>query len=148
MAELLIRIKVLLGRAYPKESSLKRRSIYFIGKYQFDPSAQTLIYNEKIPLPESKSYDTAPSGSSIRKTLSNRESEILKRLCVNIGNIIEMRQLLIELWGDDSLYNARILHVFITKLRHKLAEDPSVSILNIRGVGYKLVMENPTPASL
>ncbi|MEL6591145.1 MAG: DNA-binding response regulator, partial [Bacteroidota bacterium] len=30
---------------------------------------------------------------------------------------------------------------FISKLRKKLAADPQVSIANIRGVGYKLIVE-------
>ncbi|WP_289227384.1 winged helix-turn-helix domain-containing protein, partial [Parabacteroides goldsteinii] len=33
----------------------------------------------------------------------------------------------------------RSLHVFITKLRHKLEKDPRIKILNVRGIGYKLV---------
>ena len=45
----------------------------------------------------------------------------------------------LELWGNDSFYNTRSLHVFITKLRHKLEKDPRIKILNVRGIGYKLV---------
>ena len=58
--------------------------------------------------------------------LSHRESEILKRLCNNRG--------------DDSFFNSRSLHVFITKLRHKLAKDSRVRIVNVRGIGYKLIL--------
>lgn len=32
-------------------------------------------------------------------------------------------------------------HVFIIKLRHKLDRDQQIRILNVRGVGYKLVRE-------
>jgi DNA-binding response OmpR family regulator len=31
------------------------------------------------------------------------------------------------------------MDVFITKLRKYLAVDPTVKILNIRGIGYKLI---------
>ena len=31
------------------------------------------------------------------------------------------------------------MDVFITKLRKKLKEDPSISIVNVRGFGYKLI---------
>ena len=41
--------------------------------------------------------------------------------------------------SDDSYFNTRSLHVFITKLRHKLSADTSIRIINVRGVGYKLV---------
>lgn len=45
-----------------------------------------------------------------------------------------------ELWGDDSFFNSRSLHVFITKLRHKLSQDKQIRIVNVRGIGYKLIV--------
>ena len=45
-----------------------------------------------------------------------------------------------DLWGDDSFFNARSMDVFITKLRKKLKADPSVQIVNLRGIGYKLII--------
>ena len=50
-----------------------------------------------------------------------------------------MRQLLLDLWGDDTFFNQRSLHVFITKLRHKLSKDERIRIVNVRGIGYKLI---------
>ena len=44
-----------------------------------------------------------------------------------------------ELWGDDSFFNGRSLDVFITRLRRYLRHDPQVQIVNVRGVGYKLL---------
>ena len=71
--------------------------------------------------------------------LSHREAEILRALCQHRGEVVESRGLLLALWGDDSIWNARSLHVFITKLRHHLHQDPSLRIVNVRGVGYKLL---------
>ena len=34
---------------------------------------------------------------------------------------------------------ARSLHVFVTRLRHRLASDPDIRLVNARGVGYKLL---------
>ena len=61
-------------------------------------------------------------------------------LCRNAGEIVPMKTLLVNIWGDDSFFNARSLHVFITRLRHRLAADPSIQLVNVRGVGYKLLM--------
>ena len=36
-------------------------------------------------------------------------------------------------------FNSRSLHVFITKLRHKLSQDEQIRIVNVRGIGYKLI---------
>lgn len=128
MAELLIRIKVLLARTSGANIS-HNKTVFQIGIFTFDSIAQTLtsVNNQLQDIPA-------------RQMLSNREAEILKRLCQSGQNILEMQQILIDFWGDDSLYNARCLHVFITKLRHKLSSDPSISILNVRGIGYKLVL--------
>jgi Response regulators consisting of a CheY-like receiver domain and a winged-helix DNA-binding domain len=63
----------------------------------------------------------------------------LERLCSNQNNIVENKAVLIELWGDDSFFNTRSLHVFIVKLRKKLALDPTIQIINIRGIGYKMI---------
>lgn len=69
------------------------------------------------------------------------ECEILRRLSLGRGTIVEIRTLLLDLWHDDSPYNRNSLHVFIHKLRRRLAADPHIRILNIRGLGYKLVVE-------
>ena len=29
----------------------------------------------------------------------------------------------------------------VTKLRHKLSKDESIKILNVRGIGYKLIID-------
>ena len=79
-----------------------RTEFYEIGLYTFYPKVQTLLI----------------AGESDK--LSYKESEILKRLCENENQPIYSKDILLSLWGDDSFYNARSLHVFITKLRHKL----------------------------
>ena len=71
--------------------------------------------------------------------LSHRESEILRLLCRNKGEVVDNKDVLLQLWGDDSYFNTRSLHVFITKLRRKLSRDPRIRIINVRGIGYKLI---------
>lgn len=120
MAELIIRIKALLHKVTPT----KQENTHFrLGLYSFDSITQTLTFLEE------------------KQLLSNRESEILKRLCENKNQVMPMKEILIDLWGDDTFFNARSLHVFITKLRHKLSKDESIKILNVRGIGYKLIID-------
>ena len=120
MAELIIRIKALLNKI---TVSKEETSSFTLGQYIFDSITQTLQYCGE------------------KQLLSNRESEILKRLCENKDHVLPMKDVLLELWGDDSFFNARSLHVFITKLRHKLSKDESIKILNVRGIGYKLIID-------
>ena len=75
-----------------------------------------------------------------KKELSHREAEILKRLCENRNQVVNTQNILLDLWGDDSFFNSRSLHVFITKLRHKLSKDERIRIVNVRGIGYKLII--------
>ena len=56
---------------------------------------------------------------------------------------IAREDILQRIWGDEGDYVGRTLDVFISKLRKKLAADASLKIVNLRGVGYKLVMDLP-----
>lgn len=120
--ELIIRMKVLLTRHRtlsvtdePLEESVS------IGKYIFSYHNSTMIY------------------SNTRKTLTSRESELLKLMYLNKNRIIDRKTLLESIWGNDDFFTGRSLDVFITKLRKYLSKDPMVKILNIRGIGYKLI---------
>ena len=121
MQELIVRIKALLGRACPSMSDKPAAHTFEIGHYLFNSQTQTLTHTE------------------LTQQLSYRESEILRRLCLNRNQVTDMRQLLLDLWGDDTFFNQRSLHVFITKLRHKLSKDGRIRIVNVRGIGYKLI---------
>ena len=125
MQELIVRIKALAKRTklYGQQSSVRRESeiLIKIGKYQLNPTTQQL------------------SIAGLSEELSNRESELLKMLAENRCDIVSTKDILLQLWGDDSFFNSRSLQVFITKLRHKLSRDENIKIINIRGVGYKLI---------
>ena len=71
--------------------------------------------------------------------LPHRETELLRMLAENINQVVESHDILMALCGDDSLFNGRSLQVFITKLRHRLEHDPRLRIVNVRGIGYKLI---------
>jgi DNA-binding response OmpR family regulator len=123
--ELIVRMKVLLStnRLLTPAPSVKSiaNEIMQIGKIRFDPARNTLQYGTET------------------QRLTSRESELLKLLCHYKQDTITRKTLLQNLWGDDNFFNARSLDVFITKLRRHLETDPSVQLINIRGVGYKLV---------
>lgn len=121
MQELIIRIKALAGKAFVFKSE-EVVTQFEIGDYYFDAVKQQLTH------------------AGAAQELSHREAEILKRLCQNKNEVVNMQNLLLELWGDDSFFNSRSLHVFITKLRHKLAKDQRIRIINVRGIGYKLIV--------
>ena len=100
---------------------------------------QELIIRIKALMGKAFSFTETLLHAGVRQELSHRESEILKRLCENRNQVVNTQDVLLELWGDDSFFNSRSLHVFITKLRHKLSQDEQIRIVNVRGIGYKLI---------
>lgn len=76
-----------------------------------------------------------------RTTLSARAGEILHRFLKHPEGILDRREALIDLWGDDDFFNGRSLDVFISKLRRHLERDARIKIINLRGRGYKLVVD-------
>ena len=75
----------------------------------------------------------------IRK-LSYREAELLKILAESQNSAVSRKDMLLQVWGDDSFFNSRNLDVYITKLREYLREDPNLQIVTIKGVGYHFVV--------
>jgi DNA-binding response OmpR family regulator len=78
-------------------------------------------------------------GSKVIK-LSNRESQVLAMLVSHQNKTVDRRELLLEVWGDDSFFNSRTLDVYIRKLREYLAEDPAIEIITLKGKGYHFVV--------
>jgi len=124
MQELIVRIRALVGRVaqYSKASCREMVEEYKFGKYTLNVVKQELTIDNKI------------------KTLSHRETGILRMLIEERNNVVKTTDILLELWGDDSFFNSRSLQVFITKLRHKLSQDENIKIINIRAIGYKLII--------
>lgn len=125
MEELIIRIQNLLQLATNNVNASKPNAgnPISIGKYEFAP----LKYELK--------------GGEIMRKLSHREAELLRILCENQNVVVNRRDILNKIWGDDSFFNSRNLDVYISKLRDYLKEDTNIEILTIKGIGYRFVVE-------
>ena len=121
MEELIARVQNLLRRRNDGTQKIHADSVK-MGKYTFQLNRQ-ILHN----------------GQEDRK-LSFRESELLKLLYENRDKIIDRKDILNLLWGNDSFFNSRNLDVYITKLRSYLKEDPSLEIITIKGIGYRFVV--------
>jgi DNA-binding response OmpR family regulator len=94
-----------------------------IGGYHFDKrNTKLLIEHQKIEL-------------------TSKEADLLLLLFNAANTTVEREHILNMVWGDEGDYVGRTLDVFISKLRKKLEFDSKVKIVNIRGVGYKLVID-------
>ncbi|MBT8273183.1 MAG: winged helix-turn-helix domain-containing protein [Bacteroidia bacterium] len=95
-----------------------------LGEYQFDKRNTELLIEEQ------------------RIELTSKEADLLLLLYDSANTTVERDVILNLVWGDEGDYVGRTLDVFISKLRKKLEFDSKVKIVNIRGVGYKLVMDD------
>ncbi|MES1216403.1 MAG: response regulator transcription factor [Bacteroidota bacterium] len=122
MEELIVRIQnALRTKKDSSEDAITTDSVS-IGKFTFHLNRQLLT-----------------DGKESRK-LSFRESELLKLLYGNRDKVIDRKDILNLLWGNDSFFNSRNLDVYVTKLRSYLKEDPSLEIITIKGIGYRFVL--------
>jgi DNA-binding winged helix-turn-helix (wHTH) protein len=75
-----------------------------------------------------------------RIELTGKESDLLLLLYNAANATLEREKILEKVWGDEGDYVGRTLDVTISKLRKKLEFNKSVKIVNVRGIGYKLVL--------
>ncbi|MBT4400609.1 MAG: response regulator transcription factor, partial [Bacteroidetes bacterium] len=122
MEELVLRIRALLRRSFPMTEKDSANKSYNFGKYHFDYHKKELQYDGETHL------------------LTHRETEMLRLFCENQNLLVERNLILAKVWGDDTYFNARSMDVFLAKLRKHFKNDTDVSITNVRGRGFKLLV--------
>ncbi len=115
--ELLLKIEIFLNRS--KKTKPSKHSGYTVGRYSFDPS------NYKL-----KSYDGIVN-------LTQKEGDLLKLFLDNKNQVLKREDILMALWGEDDYFMGRSLDVFISRLRKLVADQPSISIENLHGIGFR-----------
>lgn len=70
--------------------------------------------------------------------LTAKENKLLLIFAQSPNEIVERSRLQKELWEGEGVIVGRSLDMFISKLRKKLENNPSIQLINIHGKGYKL----------
>ena len=75
--------------------------------------------------------------------LTAKEYELLSSLYRNAGKIVTIDTLCEAAWGDNPYGYENSLMAHIRRIREKIEADPShpVSLVTIKGLGYKLILE-------
>jgi len=107
-----------------QKNTLSDPNLIALGDYRLDKLNTVLLFNKE------------------KTDLTSKEAELLILLYNAANSTVEREVILNKVWGDEGDYVGRTLDVFISKLRKKLEADPKLKIVNIRGVGYKLVMNS------
>lgn len=75
--------------------------------------------------------------------LTAREFALLHTLALEAGRVIPVDDLITRVWGAEFMGESQVVYVHIRWLREKIEADPNKPqrIVNVRGVGYKLVTQ-------
>jgi DNA-binding response OmpR family regulator len=123
IAELIVRMQSLLKREYnPTLLSNKKTYTWQVGNFIFYYPAGELLNENK------------------KRKLTSREADLLHLLLLKRNEPLSRIDILQTLWGNTDYFSGRSLDVFISKLRRYLSFDTSVKIINVRGIGYKLIV--------
>lgn len=121
MEELLARINAILKRTQEKQKNIGRK--ISVGKIPYEPELRVLHLVE------------GP------KKLTTKENLLLRLLVKNQNELLDRQAALRAVWGDDNYFNGRSMDVYIAKLRKLLKEDSNIEIMNVHGIGFKLLVK-------
>ncbi|TDX86521.1 response regulator transcription factor [Epilithonimonas xixisoli] len=113
--ELILRIKNIL-----KRNETSEKSAIQIGNYSFIPSQFQLSFGNEII------------------QLTEKESELLLLLSKSNQKIINRKEILETLWGENDYFLGRSLDVFMSRLRKYFQKDDRIKFDSIRGIGFKV----------
>ena len=120
--ELLLRVRAILKRAYPEKNR-----IVALDAVQVDlDQAEVVKAGQRIPL-------------------TAKEYSLFQKLAENAGRIVTIGVLCQTVCGEIWQGYETTLMTHIRHLREKIEENPSkpVSLLTVKGLGYKLVVKEP-----
>lgn len=116
-AELRLRIRALLGRTRTRTGGGRLR----VGVLSVDPASREVRVRER------------------RIELSAKEFSLLRMLASQPTRVFTKEELLRDVWGYRSMGTTRTLDSHACRLRAKLAADGDRFVINVWGVGYRLV---------
>ena len=120
---LLARVRAVLRRSARQAAPTPEQEQVVAGDLVIDPAAHIVTV----------------AGRSIE--LTAREFSLLHALALEAGRVVAVDELVARVWGAEYEGESQVVYVHIRWLREKVEEDPNEPrrIVNVRGVGYKLV---------
>ncbi|MGB4818171.1 MAG: winged helix-turn-helix domain-containing protein [Saprospiraceae bacterium] len=76
--------------------------------------------------------------NGVPQSLTFRETKLLRLFANSPDKLLERDFILREVWADEGVLVGRSIDVFVSRLRKKLAADPTVGLVAVHGVGYRL----------
>lgn len=117
---LLYKIQAIIGRKASDVEDEPEELI--IGSFTFKVKIRQLVHGEEVI------------------KLSPKESELLKLLVAHQNQLLPRSKALLKIWKEDNYFTGRSMDVYVAKLRKYLKLDSSLSIENVHGEGFRLVV--------
>lgn len=76
--------------------------------------------------------------NGLTHALTFREAKVLRLFAERPNQLLERAFLLEHGWADEGVLVGRSVDMFVSRLRKKLANDPTVALVAVHGVGYRL----------
>ena len=115
--ELVARLAAVLRRS----SGRRQRGVIRVGELTVDPSTRAVRL----------------AGQEVR--LSAKEFALLHALAIEPRRVLSKAELLRDVWGYASIGTTRTIDAHVCRLRKKLVGGSRVYVVNVRGVGYRLL---------
>lgn len=116
--ELILRLQNIIKRTQKSVVSTTS-DIVKIGNYTFNPKQLQLEHKTKT------------------QRLTEKEVQLIQFLYEHKNQLLKREEILSEVWQNDDFFSGRSMDVFISRLRKYFAEDPTIKIESIRGVGLE-----------
>ena len=73
-----------------------------------------------------------------RFQLTYREAKLLHLFVKNQNQLLERSFILENVWADEGIQVGRSIDMFVSRLRKFLRADPTLRLVAVHGVGYRL----------
>jgi DNA-binding response OmpR family regulator len=121
---LLFKIKAILKRNKLSSIIESEETEFSFSSFHFNSKLRHLSYNKEKEV-----------------KLSPKENMLLKLLLIHKNDLMPRELALTRIWHDDNYFTSRSMDVYIAKLRKQLQKDPNVTINNIHGEGFRLIVK-------
>jgi DNA-binding response OmpR family regulator len=115
--ELRLRLSAVLRRTRPRQALGRLR----VGDLEVDPPSREVRLRGR------------------RIDLASKEFALLRALATDPTRVFTKEELLRDVWGFRAMGATRTLDSHACRLRHKLARDGDRYVINVWGVGYRLI---------
>lgn len=119
------------------QEELKWRIESLLRRANINTSKQIKINNLVV---NSKTYTVQKDDNVV--TLTKKEFDLLYKLLSYPNVIFTKNQLLDDVWGYDSDTSEDTIKTHINRLRHKINDFEELKITTVKGLGYKMVVDN------